>query len=678
MPGDHASRAPPAVVVLQGENVGRRYEIPESGALVVGRRPDCEIAIPDLSISGRHCRLEVRATGVELVDLGSKNGSRVNGVPVANRVLADGDRIRIGDTVFRFEEGRTGPRAKVVQDVPATIGPETYSVPAGKKADTDRILRTHTASDADANDVLMAWRILYEFATVSARTQDPAEVIRSCLEGVVEAVGADRACLVLKPREEGGDLRVEFVVDRLGEDEPFPVSRTIVRHSIDRGEAVLTLDRSASEMFKDAKSLVDQGVQSVMCVPLETDTGPAGALYVDSVRKMGVFRPGTLRALAGLSRLVGLTLEKHTLGERIRRAENQLAAIDANAPVAILGLDAAGRISRWSDHAARLFGHAGTETIGRMEFRSLFASPGVAARILSQVRSRGTFEEEFAAVTKDGKPLAIFARFVHLDPSEGSPFDVAGYLVDVTERRRLLSYAVQQEKMAGLGLILAGVSHDLGKLVGQIHNLCQLQGQASDPGEAMERVGEFADQARELLTSLMDFARRSTKKELADPVAVVESVRKMTATDLRISKVRVETDFAPCPPVLANVGFLKDVLLNLIVNARQAMPGGGSIRLIARPKNGGVEIVLEDTGVGISPEKIESLFEPFFTERAHGDTEQGTGLGLFMAKQVIEEHSGTIRVESEVGKGTAVVIELPGASRETPTRRDLMTDTRDA
>ena len=670
------SRPRGALVVLQGGEVGRRYLLPESGALEVGRHAACQVRLDDLSVSARHCRIEIGEDRVEVIDLESKNGTRVNGVPVARRVVRSRDRVRVGHAVLQFEGAFSSPRVSIVDDGRAAGAPQTYSVAATVDG---TIVANRGVGATGEEDVYLAWQILYEFATVSARTQDPSEVIQSCLESVVDSVGADRACLVLESKD-GKGLDVGFVVER-GAGEPFLVSRTIARNAIDKGQSVLTLDRAATELFHDSKSLMDQGVQSVMCVPLQTDSGRRGALYVDSLHQAGAFRPETLRALTGLSRLVGLTLDKLILSEQVREAERQLAAIDANAPVAIICLDKERRISRWSDHAARLFGRSAEEVLGKMRLEDIFQSQAVCQQILSRVSRKGFYEGEFAATSKGEHTIAVFARFVQLDQPEGGAYQVAGYLVDVTERNRLLSHVVQHEKMAGLGLILAGVSHDLGKMVGQIHSQCELHSAGEVDPEGMQRIGEFADQALDLLRNLMDFARRSTHKELADPMTLVESVRKMTATDLRISKVKVDTDFQPCRPVRVNVSFMKDVLLNLILNARQAMPSGGRTRLGGRERGRVVEIRIEDSGVGIPPDRLDCLFEPFYTQRAAKDPERGTGLGLFMVKQVVEEHAGRIRVESKVGVGTTFFVELPVAAAEESGRkgpertRDPLADT---
>jgi signal transduction histidine kinase len=167
---------------------------------------------------------------------------------------------------------------------------------------------------------------------------------------------------------------------------------------------------------------------------------------------------------------------------------------------------------------------------------------------------------------------------------------------------------------------------------------------------------------------MLGFARnQSSRREMTDAVALIEEVLILAGKDLSKHQVKVETNFQGRPQVPVIRGQIEQILLNLIINARQAMPRGGrlSIDVSENRRTKMVEIRIADTGVGIPPEQLRLIFEPFYTtkepdENGHG----GTGLGLSVCRQIIEQHQGRIRVESLVGKGSTFTVKLP--AQDTP------------
>jgi signal transduction histidine kinase len=162
---------------------------------------------------------------------------------------------------------------------------------------------------------------------------------------------------------------------------------------------------------------------------------------------------------------------------------------------------------------------------------------------------------------------------------------------------------------------------------------------------------------------MLGFARKSTsRRELTDIVSLVEEVLTLTAKDLSKHHIQVESKFEGRPKAEVVPGQIEQILLNLVINARQAMQRGGKLRIQVRTDSRSqmVEVRIADTGCGIPPEKLRLIFEPFYTtkdpdEDGHG----GTGLGLSVCRQIIEQHHGRIRVESLVGKGSAFTVKLP-------------------
>src|SRR5260370_23973364 len=181
--------------------------------------------------------------------------------------------------------------------------------------------------------------------------------------------------------------------------------------------------------------------------------------------------------------------------------------------------------------------------------------------------------------------------------------------------------------------------------------------------QALEKMLKGSQRAATIINSMLGFARStSTKRELTDMVALVEETLILTDKDLSKHRIHVDKKYHGRPQSFIVPAQIEQVLLNLLINARQAMPRGGHLRIDVKdnPRTQMVELRIADSGVGIPPERLRLIFEPFYTTKepdasGHG----GTGLGLSVCRQIIEHHHGRIRVESLVGKGATFTLKLP-------------------
>jgi signal transduction histidine kinase len=169
---------------------------------------------------------------------------------------------------------------------------------------------------------------------------------------------------------------------------------------------------------------------------------------------------------------------------------------------------------------------------------------------------------------------------------------------------------------------------------------------------------------------MLGFARKSgTHRQHCDIARLVEEVLILTDKDLSKHRIHVETRFHARPAAWVVPGQIEQILVNLVINARQAMPGGGRLKIEIRdnPPSETVEVRVADTGVGIPPDQLRLIFEPFFTTKQPDEYGRGgTGLGLSVCRQIIEQHQGRIRVESVVGKGSTFTLKLPRRLPEDP------------
>jgi len=222
-------------------------------------------------------------------------------------------------------------------------------------------------------------------------------------------------------------------------------------------------------------------------------------------------------------------------------------------------------------------------------------------------------------------------------------------------------------KLAALGELLGTTTHEFNNALTTILNYARLGLRHRDQptrDKALERILSAGGRAAKIAASVLSMARnRSTRFEPTDLVLLVEDVLVLLEREMMKYRVQVEREFAPVPRVSANPGQLQQVLLNLLVNARQAMAGGGRLilRLAHDPITGFVDLTVRDTGCGMAPDVMRRIFEPHFTTKSGPDEtgKGGSGVGLSACREIVEAHRGRIRVESAPGRGTAITIRLP-------------------
>jgi signal transduction histidine kinase len=228
-------------------------------------------------------------------------------------------------------------------------------------------------------------------------------------------------------------------------------------------------------------------------------------------------------------------------------------------------------------------------------------------------------------------------------------------------RRQLL----QSQKMSSVGALASSITHEFNNVLTTIINYAKMGLRHKDVGtreKAFDKILSAGQRASKITTGVLSYARaQGERRELTDLVAIVDDVLVLVEKDLQMHRVRLQTDFVGRPFGLINANQIQQVLLNLIVNARQAMENGGTLYLTVRPNDESsmAEISLRDTGCGIPADKLRVIFDPFYTtKQADQQGQGGTGLGLSLCREIIEAHKGRIRVESVVGKGTTFTLKL--------------------
>jgi signal transduction histidine kinase len=223
------------------------------------------------------------------------------------------------------------------------------------------------------------------------------------------------------------------------------------------------------------------------------------------------------------------------------------------------------------------------------------------------------------------------------------------------------------QRVSSLGVLAGGICHELNNILTPVLNYAKLGLRNPDPAfqrRAFEKILEAAQRAASLTGGVLGLVRpQADRRDPADLVRLAEEVLLLTNKDLQKHRVRLEFRAVGRPHAKVNPAQIQQVLLNLIINARQAMPDGGELRVTVAPDATGrmAEIRVADSGVGIAPEDLRRIFEPFFTTKIGPDSSGlgGTGLGLPVCREIVEAHKGRLRAESRVGQGTTFTLRLP-------------------
>jgi signal transduction histidine kinase len=235
------------------------------------------------------------------------------------------------------------------------------------------------------------------------------------------------------------------------------------------------------------------------------------------------------------------------------------------------------------------------------------------------------------------------------------------------EADQLRQQLLQAQRLSSVGAIASSVAHEFNNILTTIINYAKLalrsEAEEAARTQALEKILKGSQRAATIISSMLGFARNSsTQRQVTDLVALIEEMLVLTEKDLSKHRVQLDKKFHGRPRAPIVPAQVEQVLLNLIINARQAMPRGGRLRIEVREneRTGMAEISVSDSGIGIPADRLRLIFEPFYTtkepdEHGHG----GTGLGLSVCRQIIDQHQGRIRVESVVGKGSTFTIKLP-------------------
>lgn len=559
------------LLVLQGPDKGRRFELPDAPVLI--GRESRQLPITDNTVSRRHAELLPDSGNWVLKDMGSSNGSYVNGARVNNRfALKLGDQIRVGRTLMVF-----GAQPGVTRSSGGNVAL------AGVEAGMDSSIM-HTVSSADDSMVLAVpepaavamtnLKVLYQLGAALGSSFGIDQVMEVVMDLVFENVKADRGIIflmsekgelipkVVRTREDTNrdngkhphkkddeEERITVETDEKTPPEKIHASRTIINHVLSSGEGVLSSNAMADRRFSAGKSVHNLGIRSALCVPIKAarlsgknEFENLGVIYIDSSVKNYTYATDQLRLLTAIGLQAGMAVTN-----------------------------------------ARLY-HAG----------------------------------------------------------------------------------LQAERLAAVGETTAALSHSIKNILqalrggADVVELGLRGGNISQAAKGWRIVDRNLEKIYNLTMNLLAYSRsREPKLEQINPKVVIEECLELMATAASEKGVMAVADVEPDHPAIpADPDGLHQVLMNLLINSLDAVePQKGLIRVVCRYDSENKQTAIEviDNGVGIPPSMMNHMFELFHSTKGN----RGTGLGLAVAKKIIDEHDGSISVKSKQGEGSTFTIRLP-------------------
>jgi PAS domain S-box-containing protein len=420
-------------------------------------------------------------------------------------------------------------------------------------------------------------------------------------------------------------------------------------------------------------------------VPLQTRKRVLGILEVAADQPDGI-RSTTRKLVDQIASQAALALERSELYKQLRVSEERFRSIfeQVNFGVAVIGLE--GTISAVNSAFAQLLGCTCEELQGKHFIEIVHPHDVAAMNELAQALRTGkrvqtNVERRFLCNSGESVWCATNMSVIH--DAAGLPLHFLGMFQDIDERKkaeeernRLQQQLFQAQKMEALGTLAGGIAHDFNNLLSVMLGFASLARQrlsSNDPlQDSMGMIEESAERAAELTRQLLGFAR--PERQQVKPVCandILERIRRMVARTFDRNIAVAIHHHRKALWVNAEPTYLEQALLNMCINARDAMPDGGTLVLevdavtleAERPElpavcasGGYVRISVQDTGAGIAPEALSRVFEPFFTTKEPG---RGTGLGLAMVYGFVKNHDGFVKVESELGQGARFTIFLP-------------------
>jgi len=497
------------------------------------------------------------------------------------------------------------------------------------------------------------------------RERDLGKLAQSLLEAIANALNLKRLALfladendrrsfqVLKTRGEGPELGGRIVLDDWLAD--------ALRNRDWLGFIAASESEPARASLEKLSTL-----GFVHVLPLKVEDKVVGCLVMGRKHDGSYFSREDWELLTTISGSAALALENADLYGRetvrameMQRLKDYSENIIESLTVGVSVIDEAGLVIGWNRVLEDQIGIRKEAALGRRLHDVLGQGP-YAALFPDEEQPEFRLLSEITLETPGGKKTFDIARTPLLDNALRA-YGTIIVFEDITDKIQLQQQLLTSEKLASIGLLSAGVAHEINTPLTGISSYIQmLQKKLTDThyAQILEKVETQTDRVARIIKNLLAFARSPSEASFqrVDLKSNIEEILSLIDYKLKNMNIRLVLELAPVPPIYAQGERLQQVFINIILNALDAMPGGGELRIRLSVEDGAEVVRISDTGTGIKPEHRSRIFDPFFTTKGVG---KGTGLGLSISYAIVKEHDGRIDVQSEVGRGSTFCITLP-------------------
>jgi two-component system NtrC family sensor kinase len=497
------------------------------------------------------------------------------------------------------------------------------------------------------------------------RERDLGKLAQSLFEAIANALNLKRLALFLADEDD----RRSFQVLKVKGEGPELGGRIILDdwlvNALRDRDWLGFIAASESEPARAAMEKLS-ALGFVHVLPLKVEDKVVGCLAMGRKHDGSYFSREDWELLTTISGSAALALENADLYGRetvrvmeMQRLKDYSENIIESLTVGVSVIDETGLVIGWNRVLEEQVSIRKEAALGR-SLRDVLGSGPYAALVPDEEQPEFRLLSEITLETPGGKKTFDIARTPLLDNALRA-YGTVIVFEDITDKIQLQQQLLTSEKLASIGLLSAGVAHEINTPLTGISSYIQmLQKKLTDThyAQILEKVETQTDRVARIIKNLLAFARSPAEASFqpVDLKSSLEEILSLIDYKLKNMNIRLVLELAPVPPVYAQGERLQQVFINIILNALDAMPGGGELRIRLTTEDGRQVVRISDTGTGIKPEHRSRIFDPFFTTKGVG---KGTGLGLSISYAIVKEHDGRIDVQSEIGRGSTFTITLP-------------------
>jgi PAS domain S-box-containing protein len=499
-----------------------------------------------------------------------------------------------------------------------------------------------------------------------SRERSLHKLSQSLLDLITNALSLKSLALLLPER---ADSRTFIVSSIKGESPSIPHAVTFdprfYGHLKEKEYIAVDSLAERRELYKGNEELVSRGF--VHFLPLKVEGNLIGCLGMGKKIDNSFLNSEDWDLLTTISSPVALAIENASLYQQasvraleLERLKDYSENIIESLTVGVAVLDQKGEIIGWNRVLEGIFSLAKGQVLGR-KLQEILGAQNFLALFPSDTQQDFRLLAEITLELSEGDKRIFDIAKTPLFDNQMVPYGTIIVFEDITEKIRLQQQLVTSEKLASIGLLSAGVAHEINTPLTGISSYIQmLQKKLTDShyAQILEKIEVQTERVSRIVKNLLNFARNPAESAF-HKVSIPDSLKEIISLieyKLKAMSIKLEMNLAPVKLIWAQGERLQQVFINIILNAMDAMPEGGTLRIQADQEGREVVVRIADTGTGIQPQHLPQIFDPFFTTKGIG---KGTGLGLSISYAIIKEHEGHITVESEAGKGTCFTIFVP-------------------